>query len=58
MQSSLNDGYHFNTGRESQSQKEVPHFDPLMEPLVIVVESQLFIGKLAYKFMTSTTVTK
>lgn len=58
MQSSLNDGYHFNTRRESQSQKEVPHFDPLMEPLVIVVESQLFIGKLAYKFMTSTTVTK
>lgn len=43
---------------EKINQKEVPHFDSHMQPLVNMVESQLFNGKLAQKFMTSTTVTK
>lgn len=58
VESSINDGYQFNAGREGQSQKEVPHFDPLTHSVVNVVESQIFIGKLAHKFMTSTTATK
>ena len=48
MKSSINDGYQFNAGRESRRQKEVPDFDPLMHLLVNVVESQIFIGKLAH----------
>lgn len=58
VQDTMNATYDFSAGRESWTEKQEPHFVPVVESLAPMVKGQHFVRELAHESMTPETVTK
>lgn len=54
----MNATYDFSAGRGSWTEKQEPHFVPVVEILTPMVKGQHFVRELAHESMTLETVTK